>query len=150
MCQSQEDAIMLRQLLAKSAMIEGKSFIVQKHARDALDVLRPEHDPIIAGCLRSIHAVHLAADGNYNMATQEFLNLALPEEPELEAKLQSELHQICTQRDLSLYFLLCAIASNNKRDLRQQILQAVSFSQTVESASDLSSIIEDFCNGNYR
>ena len=92
MCQSQEDGLQLRQLLAKSALIEGKNYLTEKFARDALDVIKPEHDPIVAGCLRSIHALHWAAEGNYTQATVEFLMLALPEEPELEARLQSELH----------------------------------------------------------
>lgn len=68
----------LRQLLAKSALIEGKNYLTEKFARDALDSARPDHDPIVTGCLRTIHTLHWAAEGNHAQATVEFLTLALP------------------------------------------------------------------------
>jgi hypothetical protein len=92
MCQTQEDGLQLRQLLAKSALIEGKNYLTEKFARDALDSARPDHDPITTGCLRAIYSLHWAVEGNYKTATSEMLNLALPEEPEIEARLISELN----------------------------------------------------------
>ena len=83
-CQSTEDGLRLRQLLAKSALVEGKNYLTEKFARDALDSARPDHDPIVTSCLRAIHALHWAAEGNHSLATAEFLTLALPQEPELE------------------------------------------------------------------
>lgn len=140
----------MRYLLAKTACMNDQIYLTEKFSREALDqVLGDGADPVTICVLRVILTLHWIQEGANKQAALEFLNLVLPDQPELSDKLNSELSQVATQQDLAFYMCLVSLHHFDREVLREKVLKSKSFSMLAESAGEAASIIDNYLNGDY-
>ena len=96
-----------------------------------------------------IHTLHWIGEGVFKQAATEFINLELPDQPELAERLTKELGEVATMQDLAFYLQLSALMYYDREALREVVLKSKSFSMLSEFAGEAATMIENYLNGDY-
>ena len=129
--------------------LESESFAhVNVHANKAttsLDQLDDDDDDVIIAraklsCACGIAALRL---GRYKEAANKFT--------EIPTEIGTSYASVCAAKDVATYGTLCALASFDRKDLRELILdnKKSAFRAHLEAASDVREVVQDFYNSKY-
>jgi len=129
--------------------LESESFAhVNVHANKAttsLDQLDDDDDDVVItraklACACGIAALRL---GRYAEAANKFT--------EIPTEIATSYASVCSAKDVATYGTLCALASFDRKDLRELILdnKKSAFRAHLEAASDVREMVQDFYNSKY-